>query len=236
MHRSRTSIASASAAVALALSACAPTTNISPDLASGADAYEAIAPEAVPAPIAYQIAPRDKLSLGVFGEPDLTLSEVTVDGKGNLQIPLVGEIQAAGMSPSELSATIASALGRRYIRNPQVTVNVIETAPRFVTVEGDVRTPGVYEIGDKSTLLSALARAQSPTETAKVEEVIIFRTIDGRRAAGLFNVADIRGGAAPDPQIMDGDVVTVGTSGTKLALQNILRAAPFANAFVLLAR
>lgn len=219
-------------AAATAMAGCSSTTP-NPNLPVGAAAYDVI-PAKAPSVENYLVTPGDLISVNVFGEESLSSPQIRVDEAGFIQLPLAGQIKAGGLTAPQLSSTIASALGGRYLVNPQVTVAVVEPAKRVVSVEGEVKTPGVYEIGNKFTLLSAIARAQSPTDTARLDEVLIFRTIDGKRMAARFNLKDVRSGIAPDPEIMDGDVITIGRSAARAAWQDILRAAPIFNAFVVL--
>ena len=218
--------------VALLLSACA----ASPPLAqipSGEAAYALAPPPDPDAPrSSYVIVPNDVLNLQVFQEPDLSNATLQVDNVGNIQMPLIGEIAAAGRGPSELAADIAQRLGR-YIVDPQVVVSIDKPAARFVTVEGQVTKPGVYEIGRETTLLGAIARAESPTRVARLDQVVVFRTLEGKRLAARFDLDDVRAGTAPDPQIIGGDVVVVGYSQTKGAWRDLLQAAPLFNIFYL---
>jgi len=202
---------------------------------TGDVAYSLVPPADPNAPrTSYIIVPNDVLNLQVFQEPELSNDELQVDNVGNIQMPLIGEIPAAGRSAPELAADIASRLSREYIVNPQVVVSVAEPAKRFVTVEGQVEKPGVYEIDREYTLLSAIARAESPTDVASLDEVVVFRTIDGQRMAARFDLRDVRAGRAPDPQILGGDVVVIGFSSLKGAWRDFLKAAPAFNAFVYL--
>jgi polysaccharide export outer membrane protein len=218
----------------LLLGACASSGSLS-HLPTGETAYEIVPPPDPNAPrTSYVIVPNDVLNLRVFQEPDLSNEEMQVDNVGNIQMPLVGEIQAAGRSATELAADIEDRLGARYIVNPQVVVSVAKQAERFVTVEGQVEKPGVYEIGLDDTLLSAIARAESTSEVAKLDEVVVFRTIDGRRMAARFDLNDVRSGRAPDPQILGGDAVVVGFSSLKGVWRDVLKASPLFNAFAFL--
>lgn len=220
--------------LAVLLAACSSRMSTVPN---GEFAYQLMPPPDPNAPrTSYVIAPNDVLNLQVFQEPDLSNKELQVDDAGNIQMPLVGEIHAAGVDPSRLAAEIAQRLGQKYIVNPQVVISVSKAAPRFVTVEGQVEKPGVFEIGREYTLLSAIALAESTTNTANLDEVVVFRTINGERAAARFDLRDVRAGIAPDPQIVGGDVVVVGFSAVKGAWQDFLKAAPVFNAFVFLAR
>lgn len=203
---------------------------------TGDIAYQIAPPRDLNAPpTSYIIVPKDELNLQVFQEPDLSNDALQVDNVGNIQMPLLGEIPAAGRSPSELASDIAYRLGRRYIVNPQVTVSVTKPAARYVAVEGQVEAPGVYEIEQDYSLLSAIARAESPTDVAKLDEVVIFRTVNGERMAARFDLRDIRAGLAPDPQIVGGDVVVVGFSAVKGVWRDLLKSAPLFNTFLILA-
>lgn len=218
---------------ALFLSACSGSRMAS--VPNGEIAYQIAPPKDLNAPpTSYIIVPKDTLNLQVFQEPDLSNDKLQVDDVGNIQMPLLGEIPAAGRSPPELAADIAFRLRQRYIVDPQVTVSVSEPAARFVSVEGQVEAPGVYEIEQDYSLLSAIARAESPTDVAKLDEVIIFRTVNGERMAARFDLRDIRAGLAPDPQIIGGDVVVVGFSAVKGVWRDLLRSAPLFNTFLLL--
>lgn len=215
------------------LTGCASTAS-NPNLPQGAAAYEVI-PQTVPVPTAYPVRPKDKLTLRVFNEPDISQDELRVDDVGMIQVPLIGSVKAEGRSVDELSSDIASRLGRRYLKDPRVAVSVKQAAPSYVSVEGEVKKPGVYEIDGRTTLLAALARAESPTITAKLNEIVVFRTIKDQRMVARFNLKEIRVGLTPDPMILDGDVVMVGYSRSKGLWQDILKTTPIFNAFALVA-
>jgi polysaccharide export outer membrane protein len=176
---------------------------------------------------AYRIGPLDVLKVTVFQEKDLSFDQIQVDASGNLAFPLIGTVHAAGDTALELSNEIARQLGRQYLVNPQVSVSVASSVSQNVTVEGDVKQPGVYAINGTETLLSALAQAQSPTDVAKLDQVVIFRNIDGKRAGAVFDVSAIREGRVPDPQVLGGDVIVVGFDQIKGAFRDLFKAAPF---------
>jgi polysaccharide export outer membrane protein len=182
-------------------------------------------------PSEYLIAPGDVVSLSVFGEPDLTFEKLPVDDAGFIQVPLVGAVRVATLTPAQASTLIASKLGTRFLRNPDVTLNVVEQTGQVVTVEGQVLKAGSYPVDGQTTLLGAIALAQSPTRIAKLDEVVIFRTIQNQRMAARFDLSRIRAGRDPDPQIFGGDVVVVGFSQAKSIYRDILQAAPLFNVF-----
>lgn len=208
------------------------TTTDSSGLPAGERAYEVIPPPDPNAPrTSYVIVPNDVLRLTVFQEPELSNEEQQVDNVGNIQMPLIGEVPAAGRTATELAADIAERLRQRYVVNPQVVVSISKQAARFVSVEGEVKKPGVYEIDREYTLLGAIAKAESPTRTAKLDQVLVFRVVNGQRMGARFNLSDIRGGRAPDPQIQGGDVVVIGNSAVKGVWRDFLEAAPLFNVF-----
>lgn len=182
----------------------------------------------------YRIGATDKLSVTVFQVPDLSFPELVVDASGNIQMPMIGSVIAAGRTPNELSTDIARRLGERYLRNPQVTVTVREAASQKVTVDGAVTRPGVYEMRGRTTLLQAVAMAEGPAPTADVGSVAIFRTVDGQRMVAVFDLRAIRNGAAEDPVISGDDVVVVDTSRLNSTLREALTALPALSIFTLL--
>ena len=177
------------------------------------------------------IRPGDHLAIRVLGEPELTSDAYIVDAQGTIQVPLAGEILVSGRNPGEVRDDLTQRLGSRYIRSPQVTVTVSGRRRTTFAVEGDVREPGIFEAAPGTTLLSAIAQAKSTTDTAKLDEVMIFRMLDGQRIGARFDLGDIRAGSAADPTILAGDTVVVGRSGLKNGWKQFLQAVPLFNLF-----
>lgn len=201
-------------------------------LPTGAAAYR-IAPsiDQAVSPTKYTINPGDELSFAVFDEPDLAIPKVVVDDAGNVQLPLVGSVHVAELSPAEASHEISLLYGKRYLKDPQVTLSVTTPVPHMASVEGEVNQAGAFVIGQDTTLLSVIAMAHSTTKIAALTEVVIFRTRDGQRMAGRFNLGRIRAGIDPDPQILAGDDVVVGLSHGKSLYRDFIQAAPLFNIF-----
>lgn len=174
----------------------------------------------------YRIGATDLLRINVFRVPDLSFEEIRVDASGVIQMPLVGTVQAEGLTPDELSELLAARLGAQYLRNPQITVTVLEAASQKVTVDGAVTQPGVYEMQGRTTLLQAVAMARGPIAGADLNSVVIFRTIEGQRQFAVFDLAAIRAGEAPDPVVLGDDVIVVDTSFLSDVIQQLVRAAP----------
>lgn len=174
----------------------------------------------------YLVGAFDKLSVQVFGVPDLSRDEVQVDAGGRLSLPLVGSVAAAGLTPEQLAKKIEDGLRGTYVRNPQVTVNLVETVSQVVTVDGQVAKPGLYPVIGRMTLMRAVATAGGTAEFAKLDDVVLFRTVDGQRMAGLYNLKAIRTGVYQDPEVFANDVVVVGDSPARRMFKDILSAAP----------
>ncbi|MFW2342868.1 polysaccharide biosynthesis/export family protein [Brevundimonas sp.] len=174
----------------------------------------------------YRIGATDLLRVNVFRVPDLSFDEIRVDASGVIQMPLIGTVQAEGLTPDELSESLATRLGAQYLRNPQITVTVLEAASQKITVDGAVTQPGVYEMQGRTTLLQAVAMARGPIAGADLNSVVIFRTIEGQRQFAVFDLAAIRAGEAPDPVVMGDDVIVVDTSFLSDVIQQVVRAAP----------
>lgn len=201
--------------------------SVSPTVQQGRAAYAVTGVSSQPVrEEAYLISSGDAMNVTVLYEPDLSLDQAKVDSNGDLQVPLIGVVHASGRTARDVAADIQSRLGARYLRDPQVTVNVTTFSHQNVTVEGQVNHPGVYDIPNHATLLQSLALAQSPTRVAKLNQVIVFRTVNGQRMGAVFDVNRIRYGYDPDPMIMAGDVVVVGFSELKGAYRDFLQLAP----------
>ncbi|QQQ18209.1 polysaccharide export protein [Brevundimonas vitis] len=179
----------------------------------------------------YRIGGTDLLSVSVFQVPDLSFAALRVDASGNIQMPLIGAVRAAGRTPNELSEDIRARLADRYLRNPQVTVTVTEAASQKVTVDGDVAAPGVFEMRGRTTLVQAIAMAKGPTPTADLNSVAIFRTQGGQRMVAVFDLAAIRNGTAEDPVILGDDVIVVDRSRVNAFFRDVLGAVPVLGVF-----
>ena len=184
---------------------------------SGADLVAATTP--------YRIGPLDKLSVAVFGVPDLS-GKFETDAAGKLSLPLIGEVDASGQTPTELAGAIGQRLRARYVRNPQVTVNLEETQSQVFTVDGQVTQPGTYPIVGNMSLTKAVATAKGAGEYARLEDVVVFRTVKGQRLAALYNLDAIRKGLYADPQIYANDLIIVGDSKTRRKWQQFVTVSP----------
>ena len=141
--------------------------------------------------LAYKITLTDLLRIDIYQEEDLrTMSRV--DAKGKINLPLVGEVQVAGLTVSDAQKAVEAAYrDGRYLRTPQVTINVEAYAAREVSIQGQVRSPGRYPlpIETSMTVLELVTRAGGFTDTAKGTAVNITRvTPDGKKQVFTIDV------------------------------------------------
>lgn len=175
---------------------------------------------ATPGATDYRIGPADSLDINVSQLPELTKT-VEVSPSGKILLPLIGQVQASGRTPVELSNDIAVDLKKKYMKDPIVTVAVKDAQGDKVTVDGAVMKPGVYSLGGATTLLQAVALAQGPDpKLANTKRVAIFRTVGGQRRTAYYDLNEIRMGKATDPVIYGNDIIVVDQSGTKSFMQN----------------
>jgi polysaccharide export outer membrane protein len=179
----------------------------------------------------YRVGPQDVIEVAVFQAPDFSRT-VEVDAAGNISLPLIGLVAAAGRTPSELQSVVTDKLSAKYMQSPEVTVSVREFASQKVTVDGAVGAPGVYPIKGRTSLMQAVALAKgTDTKSANEKSVVIFRTVNGQRMAAKFDLAAIRKGEVDDPRVYGNDVIMVERSGTKSLLNSIASALPVFSIF-----
>ena len=137
------------------------------------------APAASPMPSPdYRVGPGDVLEVEVFGNPDLSRTP-TVQTNGMVALPLIGEVPVVGLTLAEVKASLTTLLGRDYLVNPQVDVRVKEYQSQFVTVLGEVATPGRRPLRGATRLIDVLVEAGGLTARASGELVL-------SRADGTF--------------------------------------------------
>lgn len=173
----------------------------------------------------YRIGAFDKLSVLVYGDQGLS-AEVQADSNGRISLPLIGIIDAMGLTTQDLGQLVRQKLKQNYVRDPQVSVNLVETTSRVVTLDGAVREPGRYPVLGRLTLMEAIASAKGATEFAQLQSVVIFRNVGEQRYAALYSLKAIREGRYEDPEVFAGDLVFVGESRARRFFQDLLRTAP----------
>ena len=178
----------------------------------------------------YKIAPMDQLTIKVFNSKDLS-DDYDVDLAGHISLPLIGEVEAANLTTSQLDDVLTKKLGEKYFEHPDVSVGVKKSVGRLVTIDGAVKAAGSFPALGKLTLMQAVALAQGTTDDANPHRVAVFRTIGGQRQAAAFDLVAIRHGQAPDPAIYPGDIVVVDGSSIKAFQKQVLQSLPIFSIF-----
>jgi polysaccharide export outer membrane protein len=136
----------------------------------------------------YRLASGDKLRIEVYKDTQLSQSlQVRPDGK--VTLPLVGDVAAAGRTSMELRDAIVTGL-RDYIKEPVVTVIVVETTPQLIYVTGEVTKPGPVTMSGPLTILQALAIAGGFTDFANRKEILVMRGGPSGQKTLTFNYKD----------------------------------------------
>lgn len=160
----------------------------------------------------YKVTALDTLSIKVFQEPDLTL-DVKVTQTGYITFPLLGKVYVAGLLVSEVETQLAAQLSKGYIKKPQVSVLIKEYSARRISVIGEVKKAGSYDIPpeERMTLLQAIAKAEGFTNIAKTDRVIIRRVINGEEKTIEVNATELMktDGGKKDVELQPGDTVVV---------------------------
>jgi polysaccharide export outer membrane protein len=182
----------------------------------------------------YIIGAQDKLSIRVFEVKELSTDEVTVDATGQIEVPLIGRVTAAGKTTQQLQDEIALRLGDRYLQSPQVAVLVVDSASQKVTVEGEVKNPGVFQMKGRTTLMEAIAMAGGPADDADLHKVAVIREDRGLRRAAVCDYERIRMGHQIDPSLHGDDIIVVDGSKAKMFWAGMVKTLPLFTIFAYL--
>ena len=164
------------------------------------------------------ISPQDTLDINVFKVPDMSVKEIKVESNGVISLPLIGSIRVAGLSIAQAESTITQRL-KQYMQDPKVSVIRTDNAiSKRVTVEGAVRTPGVFPIKGDLSFLQAIAMAQGVTDLANSRSVLFFR--DGKQHNVSLDL--VRTGQIPDPVLRGDDRIVVLKDPAKVREKKII--------------
>jgi polysaccharide export outer membrane protein len=156
----------------------------------------------------YVIGPQDMLDIIVWKEPDVT-KVVPVRPDGKISLPLINDVQAAGLTPLELGASLTELL-KKYVTQPQVTVIVTQMNSTRIYVMGEVNHPGPMPLLRGLTVLQALASAGGFNQFANQKQIYILRTEGGTSKRYPFNYKNaIRGDMKQNIMLQSGDTIVV---------------------------
>ena len=157
----------------------------------------------------YRIGPLDLIDIRVLYSDEISRA-VRVDSKGNISLPLLGVLKAAGLTPYELEQSITEKLAVDLIQNPQVTVFIKEFTSQRMTVQGSVNRAGVYDFQGQATLLQAISMAGGLAEKADETMIKVIRKLPGKSEETLtYDMNIIRENKMDDPTLENGDVVMI---------------------------
>jgi polysaccharide export outer membrane protein len=157
----------------------------------------------------YIIGGQDVLDISVWKEPDLTRS-VPVRPDGKISLPLLNDVQAAGLTPAQLASQITDSL-KKFVTNPQVTVIVSAINSQRVYILGEVNRAGAYPLLPQMTVLQALSSAGGFTQFANPKKIYVMRTSNGKQEKYPFNYNDVIKGKQSDENIVlkPGDTIVI---------------------------
>jgi polysaccharide biosynthesis/export protein len=156
----------------------------------------------------YEIGPEDVLDISVWKNPELS-RKVPVRPDGRISLPLVNDIQAAGLTPTELRQELTKRLAE-YVPTPEVAVVVQEVQSLKVAVVGAVKTPGRFMLRSPATVLECLALAQGLTEFAARERIVVLRQNGATTQRIPFNYRKVAEGSEQDNFFVKaGDIIVV---------------------------
>jgi polysaccharide biosynthesis/export protein len=157
----------------------------------------------------YVIGPQDVIDVNVWKEPDISRT-VPVRPDGKISLPLLNDVQAAGMTPAQLGNQITASL-KKYVTNPQVTVIVTAINSQRIYVLGEVTRPGAFPLLPGTTVLRGLSSAGGFTQFAKMKGIYVLRLENGKQVKYPFNYKDVVSGKHPEQDILlkAGDTIVV---------------------------
>ena len=157
----------------------------------------------------YVIGPQDVLDIDVWKEPELTRS-VPVRPDGKISLALLNDVQAAGLTPTQLSEEITTKL-KKFMTDPQVTVIVTQINSQRVYILGEMARPGAYPLLPGMTVLQALSSAGGFTIFANSKKIYVLRSEGGKQEKLPFNYKEVVKGKNADENIVlkAGDQIVV---------------------------
>ena len=163
-----------------------------------------------PEPVrAEMLGPGDVVEVRVYNEPELSGTHQISD-TGTIRLPLVGAVEAAGVTPDQLTVRITQAYNERYLKDADVSLFVKSHTSRKVYVLGQVKSPGQYPFDGRMTIIDAVALAGGTTKLADANSTLVTReSSDGKQLRVVVRVASIGEGKEPDIELQPGDIIFV---------------------------
>ncbi len=162
----------------------------------------------------YVIAEGDVLAISVFGLEEMQVTQIIVRPDGKIDFPLLGEVQAVGNTPSELSRFMTDQL-TPFVKNPRVSVNIAQFHSTRVYVLGEVNRPGIVELQNSHNVVDAIAAAGSWTKDTAKKKVLLVRNGQKSTEPIKINLLDIvkKGDMTQNYTLNNGDILFLDTNG-----------------------
>ncbi|WP_245454910.1 polysaccharide biosynthesis/export family protein [Mesorhizobium sp. M9A.F.Ca.ET.002.03.1.2] len=223
----------------ITVSACTSTSSTTPSSPASVDALQLTSASAplsgggalrvvkdLPAPQNTQdgseqpLSPNDVLEVSVFQVDNLNRT-VQVDAGGQISLPLIGTVTAAGKTVRQLEQEIETTYGANYLQSPDVSVYVKESIGQRITVDGEVVRAGIFPVSSNSSLIDAIALAGGFNAVGDAGKVFVYRNVGQNTLVANYNVEQIRAGKSRNPRIYGGDKIVVFASKSKIAMNNL---------------
>jgi polysaccharide biosynthesis/export protein len=157
----------------------------------------------------YRIGPQDVIQIDVWKEPEITRT-IPVRPDGKISLPLLNDVQAAGLTAMQLAGVIREGL-TKYLMSPQVTVTVTTINSRRVYITGEALRTGALPLLPNMTVLQALSSAGGFTPFARIKDIYVLRIENGRQTKFPFHYKDVVKGKRPEDNILlqPNDVIVI---------------------------
>lgn len=157
----------------------------------------------------YRIGPQDVVQIDVWKEPEITRT-IPVRPDGKISLPLVNDVQAAGLTAMQLAGVIREGL-TKFLMSPQVTVTVTAINSRRVYLTGEVSRTGALPLLPNMTVLQALSSAGGFTPFARMKDIYVLRIENGKQTRYAFHYKDVVKGKRPEDNILlqPNDIIVV---------------------------
>jgi polysaccharide export outer membrane protein len=156
-----------------------------------------------------RLGPEDVLTVDVFDQPNYSRANITVPPNGRINYPVIGQVMVAGRTIEEIEKEITERLSE-YIREPKVTVQLVQVHSLKYMVVGDVANPGIYEMTRRMTVNEALAKAGDVSRYGDMKNISVLRMQpNGQTTPIPINIHEVRRGKAQDLFLVPGDTIVV---------------------------
>jgi len=160
----------------------------------------------------YLIGSQDTLTITIYagGEKQQEV-DLTVSAQGIINVPFIGSVKASGLPINKVEDRVTEALAKDYFVNPQVHIHLkkYQSLKHQISVEGEIKKPGVYSYQRGMTALNACILAGGFDKYAAPNRTIIIRKADGKQIVIKVNLEDVKKGKAPDVELQPGDRIHV---------------------------